>query len=128
MDVHRVLAACGVEEESDVIAGCSLGGGRIEDGEGILVFGIAAFGVRDGAFDFKIGDRLKGVVLRERDPEMAGFCVSIGGNVDLVSEAETALGFRGVNSRAGSGARSRVEQELGRRTEEAPATESEKAA
>jgi len=55
MNVHRVLAACGVEEESDVVTCSGLGGGRIEDGEGILVFGIAAFGVRDGAFDFKIG-------------------------------------------------------------------------
>ncbi len=127
MDVDGVLAARGVEEESDVIAGCSLGGGRIEDGEGILVFGIAAFGVRDGAFDFKIRDRLEGIVLRERDPEMAGFCVSIGGNVYLISEAETALGFGGVKSRAGSGARSRVQQERGRRTEKQRGAESEKA-
>jgi len=126
MDVDGVLAACGVEEESDVIAGCSLGGGRIEDGEGILVFGIAAFGVRDGAFDFKIRDRLEGIVLRERDPEMAGFCVSIGGNVYLISEAETALGFGGVKSRAGSRAWSRVQQERGRRTEKERGTESEK--
>src|SRR5258708_19023127 len=85
MDVHRVLAACGVEEESDVVTCSGLGGRRIEDGEGILVFGIAAFGVWDGAFDFKIGYGLKGVVLRERDPEMAGFCVSIGGELGLIS-------------------------------------------
>jgi hypothetical protein len=52
--------------------------------------------VGDGAFDFKIGDGLKGVILWEGDPEMAGFCVGVGGNVDLIGEGETALGVGGV--------------------------------
>jgi hypothetical protein len=69
---------------------------------------------------------LKGVVLRERDPEMAGFRVGIGGNVNLIGEGETSLGFGGVEGRAGNGARSGVQQECGRRTEKECGAESEK--
>jgi hypothetical protein len=69
---------------------------------------------------------LKGVVLRERDPEMAGFWAGVGGNVDLIGEAETAMGFGGVDGRAVSGARSGVQQECGRRTEKERGAESEK--
>ena len=99
MDVYGVLAAGGVEKESDVVACSGLGGGGSEDGKRILVFGIAAFGMRDGAFDFKTGDGLKGIVLWEGDPEMAGLCVGVGGYVDLVSEAEATLGVDGARGK-----------------------------
>jgi hypothetical protein len=121
-----VFAARGVEEESDVIACGSLGGSGSEYGERILVFGVAAFRVRDGAFDFEVGDGLKGVVLREGNPEMVCLCLGVRGNVDLIGEAEAAMGFGSVEGRAVNGRRSGVQQECGRRTEKERGTHSEK--
>jgi hypothetical protein len=57
---------------------------------------------------------------------MAGFCVGVGGNVNLIGETETSLGFGSVKSQAGSAARSGVQQECGRRSEKERGAESEK--
>src|SRR4029077_15264064 len=101
MDVDGVFAAGGVKKECDVIAGGGLGGTGSENGEGILVFRVVAFGVRDAAFDFQVGDGLEGVILREGDPEVVCLCVGIGRDVDLIGEAKTALGGGGVDGASG---------------------------
>jgi hypothetical protein len=105
MDVDGVLAACGVEEQRDVVPGRGLRGRGSEDSEGILVFGIAAFGVCDRTFYLEVRNGLKTVVLREGDPEMAGFCSAVARDVDLIREGEVPLGFghadSGVRNRCG---------------------------
>jgi hypothetical protein len=70
MHIDSVLAASGIEEERNVEACGGLRGRGTEDGERIVVFGIAAFGVSYAALDLKVGDRLEGIVLREGNPKM----------------------------------------------------------